>query len=348
MPKGSGCWSRSRRRWLRVLSPFSVSSSLDATNESWRSCAPTWRTNKRRERDARRDYEYEARKRLYAECGPVLLQLHEAADSALRRIAGLARTARQGHLGPDLPSWLADSRAYFFTSTVYMLFAPLAVAKLLQRRLTLIDFSLDRGIYMQYALARELLDSFSADYRLASQSPELAYRHDPTEDAAAHDAATGALVGEGYERRQGIHRGLVDAATDTLLVVRDDAPQRIRWFAEFASDYRDEDTPLGAAFGRIEYLLTNFHPRTHPVCWRMLIAQAHLYRALQQTRTSYSTANTLGPTWTMPDNLRQRFDWRTTDEPCDDPFTVAETYLEERIGPIADGPTSIATRDIGL
>jgi hypothetical protein len=299
--------------------------------------------DKRRERDARRDYEYEARKRLYAECGPVLLHLHEAADSALRRIAGLARTAHQGNLGPDLPSWLGDSRSYFFTSTLYMLFAPLAVAKLLQRRLTLSDFSLDRGIYVQYALARELLDSFSSDYRLASRSPELPYRLDPTQAAAVEE-----LAGEGYERRQGIHRGLVDAVTETLLVFRDDVPQRIRGFAEFESEYRDESSPLGVAFRRIEYVLTDFHPRTHPVCWRMLIAQAHLYWALQQTRAGFGAVGTPTPTWVMPDDLRRRFDWRTTDEPCDDPCTVAAAYLEERIGPIADGPTSIVTRGIGV
>lgn len=290
--------------------------------------------DRRRERDARRDYEYEARKRLYAECGPVLLQLHEAADSALRRIAGLARTTRQGNLGPDLPSWLGNSRAYFFTSTLYMLFAPLAVAKLLQRRLTLTDFSLDRGVYLQYVLARELLDSFSADYRLAGREPEIPYR---LGTSVAEESA-----GEDHERRQGIHRGRVDAAIEALLVVKDDVPQRIRGYAEFEAEYRDQDSALGATFRRIEYVLTDFHPGTHPVFWRMLIAQAYLYRALWQTRAGFGTDGVPKPTWAMPAEVRERFRWRTDDEPCDDPFAVAETYLAERVGPI------IATRGTGI
>src|SRR5438105_1669566 len=61
---------------------------------------------KKQERDALRDYQYEARKRLYHECGPLLLQLLELSESAWRRIRALARTASQGNLGPAHKSWL--------------------------------------------------------------------------------------------------------------------------------------------------------------------------------------------------------------------------------------------------
>jgi uncharacterized protein YxeA len=37
----------------------------------------------RAEQDARRDYEYEARKRLYQECEPILFQFAELSESAL-------------------------------------------------------------------------------------------------------------------------------------------------------------------------------------------------------------------------------------------------------------------------
>jgi hypothetical protein len=47
------------------------------------------------ERDARRDYEYEARKRLYHECGPAFFQMMELSESAFHRITGLAGTARE-------------------------------------------------------------------------------------------------------------------------------------------------------------------------------------------------------------------------------------------------------------
>lgn len=53
--------------------------------------------NERLDRDALRDYEYEARKRLYRECGPILFQLAEQAEAMYYRIIGLAGTARQGN-----------------------------------------------------------------------------------------------------------------------------------------------------------------------------------------------------------------------------------------------------------
>ena len=55
---------------------------------------------KKDEQSARRDYEYEARKRLYQECEPILFQFSELSESALRRIYALARNAREGNLGP--------------------------------------------------------------------------------------------------------------------------------------------------------------------------------------------------------------------------------------------------------
>jgi len=61
----------------------------------------------RAERDARRDYEYEAKKRLYAECEPVLFEALELAENARRRIVSLARTAKQGDIKQDGSGWLA-------------------------------------------------------------------------------------------------------------------------------------------------------------------------------------------------------------------------------------------------
>lgn len=42
------------------------------------------------EQDAQRDYEYEARKRLYQECEPLLFQLIEASETALNHIKDIA------------------------------------------------------------------------------------------------------------------------------------------------------------------------------------------------------------------------------------------------------------------
>lgn len=55
----------------------------------------------RAERDARRDYEYDAKKRLYAECEPVLFEAMELAETFRRRVLSLARTAAREGLSSD-------------------------------------------------------------------------------------------------------------------------------------------------------------------------------------------------------------------------------------------------------
>jgi hypothetical protein len=57
------------------------------------------------EKDAKRDYEYDARKRLYEQCGPILFQLVEHCEAAYFRITGLAQTAKLQNLEPGHPSW---------------------------------------------------------------------------------------------------------------------------------------------------------------------------------------------------------------------------------------------------
>ena len=90
------------------------------------------------QRHARLEYEFEARKRLYQECGPPLFELSELAERALGRIVGLARTAANGNLGDDGRSWLG--RGYYRRSTYYRLLAPLAMGKLLSAKLTHLDY----------------------------------------------------------------------------------------------------------------------------------------------------------------------------------------------------------------
>src|SRR5690242_7082734 len=124
----------------------------------------------------------------------------ELSESGLRRVAGLARTAGQGNLGPDNSSWLAEPLSYYHLSTAYWLLAPLAVVKLLQRQLTLIDFSLDRRIFTQYTLAKELYDSFTAYFRLARRDPVLKYDPEAPGVEARRESDPAACW------KQGIHR----------------------------------------------------------------------------------------------------------------------------------------------
>jgi hypothetical protein len=55
--------------------------------------------------DAWQDYTYDARKRLYQQCLPLLFQASDLADNARHRVASLARRAHDG----KLPGWLQGS-----------------------------------------------------------------------------------------------------------------------------------------------------------------------------------------------------------------------------------------------
>jgi hypothetical protein len=108
-------------------------------------------TEEQAQRQSRRDYEYEARKRLYHECEPLIFEFLESSQNAFDRIHGLARSARHG----NLPSWLSRD-GYYMASTMYYLLAPVAVYKLMRRRLTVVDLTLDHNIATHYRLAKQL------------------------------------------------------------------------------------------------------------------------------------------------------------------------------------------------
>ena len=90
------------------------------------------------EKNARRDYEYEAKKKLYQEYEPLLFRLTESSEGALSRILGLCRTARNENLEKD--GWLSKE-GYYLSSTFYYLFYPMAIFKLIKQKINLIDLS---------------------------------------------------------------------------------------------------------------------------------------------------------------------------------------------------------------
>ena len=88
-------------------------------------------TETQAERAARRDYQYEARKRLYQQYEPLLFQLVEHCESAKERIYSLARSAKEGDL--EKVGWLSKWDEYYLYSTIYFLLSPLVIFKLMQQ-----------------------------------------------------------------------------------------------------------------------------------------------------------------------------------------------------------------------
>ncbi len=284
------------------------------------------------EQKARRDYEYEARKRLYEECEPLLFQFSELAENGLHRIYSLARSSRQGSLTPG-SGWLAGP-GYYMDSTLYTLFVPLTVYKLMQRLLTLVDLSLDPHIEAQYVLAKALYISFTDDFDFARVDPAITYQpnHANWHQLRQTDPVT--------YWRQGIPVGRLDKAVESLLV-NDTRGPRIMSFAEYEVEFYKQNSALRQNFLLISDTFTDFHPRNRPILWRMLVTQAHLYNAVRELSQNQQYRHTIGKDrssqlWQpiQPDE-RWRFGWHLTDADADlalkEPFSVAETYLKQRL-----------------
>ncbi|UWU80467.1 hypothetical protein N2603_18950 [Bradyrhizobium huanghuaihaiense] len=280
------------------------------------------------ERDAKRDYEYEARKRLYEQCGPILFQLVEHCEAAYFRIVGLAENAKSGNLEPDDEEcFLRDE--YYRTSTLYRFLAPCATLKLLQRSITSVDLSLDALIWRQYTLARQAFFAFGAEFTLAKTNPMIDY------DPFDADADRKAKANPERYYRQGLPLGVMESAIEALLI-SDNGRMRLMTYAECEAAYAKKTSSVRKQFDEISFLIDEFHPRSRPIFWRILVTQACLYRGIfeqsELKREDWELAKLA-----IPGNERPKFDWRSlkdehvTNEAVFIPLDVAQTYLENRL-----------------
>jgi len=300
---------------------------------------------KKDEQTARRDYEYEARKRLYQECEPILFQFAELSESALKRIYALARNARDGNLGPDR-FWLSTDH-YFIRSTIYRLIAPMAAFKILQRRLTSIDLNLDKAINIQYHLAKILYYTFSSSLDLAKSEPDIPYDPDfigidskDLTDAKKQEIRT--KQPEKY-RLQGLKVGKLDILIEALILVENGKDARIKSFGEFELEFFEQlgETKTSVRSDRFEIfntLFSYFHPKTRPVLWRTLITQAYLYNAIISIRknpdkefTNFGEIKTLFKI----EDTKLECNWKQPNEVISDDdfmksFTASENYIKKQ------------------
>ena len=288
------------------------------------------------EKDARRDYEYEARKRLYQQCEPLLFQLVELAENGINRIYSLARTARSGDLSliPN-EGWLWDTKEYYLASTVYKLIAPLVVYRIIQRRLTLVDLTVDTQINSQYLLAKRLFISFADDFEFARTEPAIEY--DPNAEVSSQIARKDP---QKYVR-QAMFIGSLESLVDRFIIRESDGSQRCMTYGEFEAAYYQENE-VAEGFSEVAALFHNFHPATRPVLWRILIAQAHIYKALIRTsqRKLWQSGDSIVTPLLVPipNEERDKFDWRDSSVSAPnnkvliEPFDVSEKYLRKYLG----------------
>jgi hypothetical protein len=220
------------------------------------------------ERTAERDYEYEARKRVYKELQPLLFQLSDACESAYGRIENLALASRGGWLDLEPEpeeNWLRNDR-YYRESTIYRLLLPAALIRLCRRKLTLVDLSVEPRLRAQLALARLIYSTWNDGYEIA----RLAGFGEEYHPERA-----------GYDRTyQHVVIGEVDLAADAITTTGVGQERRPLDLGEFQADYAKEGSAVRKHVSVLERLITDFHPDRRPVLWRLLLCQAHLYRAL--------------------------------------------------------------------
>jgi hypothetical protein len=130
-------------RWSTCCSPDSNTTG----SWPWRSCGQV--SHARNGGKGQLDYEFAARRRLYDSFEPKLFQLLELSDYALDRIRNLTNPDVWPELAKSEKDPPTDVRAtlpaarYEVVSTLYGLYAPLAVVRSMSRDMPLVDLSLE-------------------------------------------------------------------------------------------------------------------------------------------------------------------------------------------------------------
>jgi hypothetical protein len=257
-----------------------------------------------RERDAQRDYEYDARKRLYEEIQPLFFQLSETASGTFDSIRHL-----QGFRGFRL---MDRVDAPMTINTTYRLIAPLAIVRLIQYRLTAVDLRLDAALRAQYRMARELVRTFSRGEQIAAITPAIEYAW--TEN-----------------NRQHLWSSTLEVVAEGLTIADGTRPARCMTYPEFEARYL-HDHELREATLPVRQWLCGATPRTKPVLWRLLIVQAYLTRAL----TDMIEKGEDRPASLAPAQAERIFNWQTK-QPLPPELSAAaaraaaETYMRSRL-----------------
>jgi hypothetical protein len=272
---------------------------------------------------ARIDYEYEAQKRLYKEVEPILFAAHLAATSLSDRLEALAPRICDGYICCEpTKNWLTTD-LYFQQSTAYWIFLPMTYYRHLSGRISQFDMTLVPEIgkkFMTLGLFRSIP---VADFELA-RSPIAAIPYDPYGEATkAQREADPAQY-----KFQGIVRGDVERFV-SLMMTAEGTP--LEWF-QFEQKLREADSDLTQAYEPVRDVLVDFHPSTHPVMWRTIIAYALLsdffIQAREFTSEEYDSL--------IPQDSWRRFDYRMRSETSDEViprqhFEVARIYLRSKL-----------------
>lgn len=283
---------------------------------------------KKSENDARQSYEFEARKRLYQEYEPLLFQLMEASDNALHRIQSLARTARNGNLNDD--GWLSQFN-YYTKSTLYHLLVPVAIYQIMQRKLTLVDITVDKSIGIRYKIIKQIYISYTDDFEFAGLVENIYYRPNDIDWKVKRNENPKSFW------RQGLPMGLLDKTIEALIEKNENGKDRVISYGEFEKKLSNIENDNKSDIHLSRDIFFKFHPESRPVLWRILIAQSILLRTLlklQNFKSEDITQDVVRKLLKEYDSESlDAFRWsndNSLDEQIEEPFKVAVKYFESR------------------
>lgn len=193
---------------------------------------------------AQRQYEYEARRRLYVAIGPLRFQLLVACRDLVSRIVSLGV---RGH-------YVMNLDGYYARSTVYRLLKPVALAMLIEEQMSLADFSVDQAA-IECLRFRRSVTSILSGGELAAEHPNVDW---------------------GYQREHVFADSLV-SVVQALITRPAGAPARPLRFDEFSGKLNQEGW---AGFAPFDHLLDQFQCDSKPILWLRMVAYAHACNAL--------------------------------------------------------------------
>jgi hypothetical protein len=269
---------------------------------------------------ARLKYEYDALDKLYKNIEPKLFQFSQSCDDAVLRIYSLVSSTKRRKLGPPegglgkhatkafllntgksgnqveeylkpyefrlSPELSTGQPGTYLYTTIYFLLAPMALFKLLQRQLTMIDLELVQPFKFQYLLAKLLYYSFTQDLQIAQIDPSTSnyepkdFHHKKNPDR--QDTIDLINTDPAKYSRQGVNLATLDITLE-YLIEKESVISLSKFISRFDKknqDYKKADDIIVSIRG----IIRHFHPNKKPVLWRILLTQLCLYHALKRIR----------------------------------------------------------------
>lgn len=195
------------------------------------------------DRAADREYELEARKRLYQLIGPPKFQLLTACRDASRRI--------QEH--GQRTEYSTDLEGYYGRSTLYRILRPLALSEIIEHHVAFADFAVDSAAIDLLIFKRSAFRAFTGGAVIAKH---------PDEDW--------------HYQSQHVFYDTLSQAAQFLVSEWEDVGKQVVSFDQFnAKMESDLDNPGIKSFA---YILHDFKIKSKPIFWQRLVAYAHICR----------------------------------------------------------------------